>query len=87
MRRAPRARGVFSRIRPTVSAVIRNHTWLPAGSSSAPNQRIRPLGSGVGSRGVRGLGPAGPVLARPRDDDLRSGGVGHAFPPASNHFR
>ena len=41
MRRAPRARGVFSRIRPTASAVIRNHTcWLPSASSAAPNQRI-----------------------------------------------
>ena len=58
MRRAPRAWGVFSRIRPTASAVIRNHTcWLPSTSSAAPNQRIRPLGSRVGSRG-----PAGPVL-------------------------
>ena len=58
MRRAPRARGVFSRIRQTASAVIRNHTWLPSGSSSAPNQS-RPLGSRVGSRGVRVRGPPG----------------------------
>ena len=56
MRRAPRARGVFSRIRPTASAVIRNHTcWLPSGSSAAPNQRIRPLGSRVG-RAASGSG-------------------------------
>ena len=60
MRRAPRARGVFSRIRPTASAVIRNHTcWLPSASSAAPNQRIRPLGSRVGSRGVRVWAPPG----------------------------
>ena len=44
MRRSPRPRGVFSRIRPTAAAVIRNHTWLPSGASSAPNQRVRPLG-------------------------------------------
>ena len=88
MRLAPRARGVFSRIRPTASAVIRNHTcWLPSASSAAPNQRIRPLGSRVGSRGVKGLGPARPVLTRPRDDDLRSGGVGHAFPPAPPNYQ
>ena len=88
MRRAPRARGVFSRIRPTASAVIRNHTcWLPSASSAAPNQRIRPLGSRVGSRGVRVWAPAGPVLTRPRDDDLRSDGVGHALPPAPQNYQ
>ena len=32
MRRSPRARGVSSRIRPTASAVIRNHTSLPVSS-------------------------------------------------------
>ena len=46
MRRSPRARGVFSRIRQTASAVIRNHTWRPSGLSSAPYQRVRPLGPG-----------------------------------------
>ena len=88
MRRAPRARGVFSRIRPTASAVIRNHTcWLPSASSTAPNQRIRPVGFPGGVARRQGLGPAGPVLTRPRDDDLRSDGVGHALPPAPPNYQ
>ena len=59
MRRSPRARGVFSRIRQTASAVIRNHTWRPSGLSSAPYQRVRPLGSRPEARGVRVRGPPG----------------------------
>ena len=83
MRRAPRARGVFSRIRPTASAVIRNHTcWLPSASSAAPNQRIRPLGSRVGSRGVRVWAPPGQSSRVPAMTIFGPGGVGHAFPPA-----
>ena len=66
MRRSPRARGVFSRIRQTASAVIRNHTWRPSGLSSAPYQRVRPLGSRPEARGVRRPGPgAGPATVGP----------------------
>ena len=75
--------GVFSRIRPTASAVIRNHTcWLPSASSAAPNQRIRPLGSRVGSRGVRVWAPPGQSSRVPAMTIFGPGGVGHAFPPA-----
>ena len=66
MRHSPRARGVFSRIRQTASAVIRNHTWRPSGLSSAPYQRVRPLGSRPEARGVRRPGPgAGPATVGP----------------------
>ena len=57
-RRAPRARGVFSGIRPMASSAIRNQTWSPSGPSSAPNQKV-PFGSRVGSRAVRVLAPPG----------------------------
>ena len=59
----PRSPGVFSGIRPMATSAIRNHTWSwsPSGSSSAPNQRLCPLGSRVGSRGVRVRGPPGRV--------------------------
>ena len=45
-RRRPRASGVVSGIRRIASSSIRNHTWSPGGSRSAPNQRV-PLGSRV----------------------------------------
>ena len=61
-RRVPRARDVFSGIRPMASSAIRNQTWSPA------DQKV-PFGSRVGSRAVRVLAPPGPVLARPLDDD------------------
>ena len=48
---------MLNRVEPNLEpalVLIRNHTcWLPSASSAAPNQRIRPLGSRVGSRGVR----------------------------------
>ena len=58
-----RSPGVFSGIRPMATSAIRNHTWSwsPSGSSSAPNQRLCPLGSWVGSRGVRVRGQPGRV--------------------------
>ena len=58
-----RSPGVFSGIRPMATSAIRNHTWSwsPSGSSSAPNQRLCPLGSRVGSRGVRVRGQPGRV--------------------------
>ena len=56
--RAPRARGVFSGIRPMPPSAIRNQTWSPSGSNSAPNQKV-PFGSRVGSRAVRVLAPPG----------------------------
>ena len=58
MRRSPRTRGVFSLIRRIASQLMRNHTSLPSGSSSAPNQQA--LGfSGSGGRGVRIRVPPG----------------------------
>ena len=58
IRRSPRAPGVSAGIRPTASEATRNHTCWPSWSSSAPNQRV-PLGSRVGSRGVRVRIPPG----------------------------
>ena len=46
-RRRPRPAGVSAGIRPMASSAIRNQTWPPAGSSSAPNQSV-PFGSRVG---------------------------------------
>ena len=59
MRRSPRAAGVFSGIRPMASSSIRNQIWSPSGSSPAPNQRVRPFGSWMGSCGVRVRAPRG----------------------------
>ena len=75
-RRVPRARGVFSGIRPMASSAIRNQTWSPTGPSSAPNQKV-PFGSPGGLARGQGSRPAGPVLARPLDDD-RQLAAGHA---------
>ena len=85
MRRSPRARGVFSRIRQAASAVIWNHTWRPSGLSSAPYQRVRPLGSRPEARGVRVRGAPRLVLALPFDND-RQPVVGPHVPPQIIHF-
>ena len=70
-RRVPRARGVFSGIRPMASSAIRNQTWSPAGPSSAPNQKV-PFGSRVGSRAVRVL--AASIYARRRIENCLTNG-------------
>ena len=74
MRRAPRARGVFSRIRPTASAVDPEpHLLAPVRVERGAEPEDPPVGFPGGVAGRQGLGPARPVLTRPRDDDLRGG--------------
>ena len=82
---------MLNRVEPNLEpalVLIRNHTcWLPSGSSAAPNQRIRPLGSRVGSRGVRVWAPPGQSSRVPAMTIFGSGGVGHAFPPAPPNYQ
>ena len=51
--------GWSSVIRRTASVVIRNHTGLSSGASSAPNQKVNRLRSRLGWSGVRARGPPG----------------------------
>ena len=79
MRRSPRAAGVFSAMRQMTSSSSRNQTWSPSGSSSAPNQQVRPLGSRLGGRAIRIRGPPGQSPRHPSMTD-RELAVGHGGP-------
>ena len=61
----PRPVGVFSGIRPMASSAIRNQTWSPTGSSSAPEPKGPVRFPGGRSHGVRVLAPPGQSSRRP----------------------
>ena len=77
--------GVFSRIRQTASAVIRNHTWRPSGVELGPVPEGPPVGFPAGGARRQSPGAARPVLALPFDND-RQPVVGPHVPPQIIHF-
>ena len=78
------------------SSSIRNQIWSPSGSSSAPNQQVRPLGSrlgagdAVGREGTAGAGAAAPNPGGVRRPVQVERGHGHRLQhgarPGTAHF-